>query len=351
MAKKDKFRTNIGGQALIEGIMMRGPDKVAIVVRRPDKTLAIKEEPYIPLKQRNKLLGLPLVRGACSLVISLISGMNALMWAAEQALDEDDKPKVTKKLEETIEKLNEAEGAEKQETSESSDTAMGKMGVSKKEEKGIFVMAIILGLAIAVGLFIVLPNFLGGLLFNRFGEDVDRVYRVLFETSVRVALLVLYMLAVSRMKDIQRTFSYHGAEHKAIACYEAGEPLTVENVTRHTRFHPRCGTSFLLMVMLVSFGAFLLIEIPIRNYVDTGNLLIRSGIKLAILPLVVGVTYEINRYIGAHDNWFTRFLRAPGIWLQRITTNEPDESMIEIGIEALTCVLPSQQADAEWGKE
>lgn len=319
MAKKEPFRTNIGGQALIEGIMMRGPDKVAVVVRLPDGTTEFKEDPYVPLKERSPLLAVPIVRGAVSFVLSLVMGTNALMWAAEKAIAEEP-------------------GAVSKEGSKKND----------KMEKAAFGFAVVLGLLLAIALFTVLPTYLGQFFARWTGSGL---YRNLLETLLRLVLLVLYMLAVSRGKDIQRVFGYHGAEHKSIACYEAGEELTVENVRRFSRFHPRCGTSFLLMVVIVSLLTFMLVSVLTTGVLNTENPLIRIGLRLALLPFVVGITYEINRFAGAHDNVFTRVLRAPGQWLQRITTCEPDDSMIEIGIDALKRVIPATQEDAEWGRE
>ncbi|MCL2030726.1 MAG: DUF1385 domain-containing protein [Oscillospiraceae bacterium] len=334
--KDGAFRTNIGGQALIEGIMMRGPDKVAAVARRPDGTLAVQEQPYIPLKERNALLGLPVVRGAASLVVSLAVGMKTLMWAAEQVLEE-----------ETPEDADSP--PETPEPPEPRDPSAGaKTAKAKKSDTGLLVISLLLGLVLAVGLFTVLPTFLGGLIARWTG---DGFLRNLLETLLRVLILVGYMLAVSQMKDIKRVFAYHGAEHKTIACYEAGQPLTPENVKRFPRFHPRCGTSFLLMVLLVSLVAFMLVGLVLTRWVDLGHPLIRVATRLAILPFVAGIAYEINRFIGAHDNGFTRFLRAPGLWLQRITTKEPDGDMIAVGIDALSRVIPAKQADAEWGRE
>lgn len=337
MDKKEAFRTNIGGQALIEGIMMRGPDKTAVVVRLPDGTTEAKEDPYIPLKQRSPLLALPVVRGAVSFVLSLMLGGQALMWAAERALNEETgDPKKSDIPDETADQTN---------TTDQARDIKPKSKASERGEKVAFTVAIVLGLLLAVGLFTVLPT----LIFSHWTGG--KLGRNLLETLLRLVILVLYMLLVSRGKDIQRVFSYHGAEHKTIACYEANEELTVENVRRFSRFHPRCGTSFLLMVVLVSLLVFILVSALTEGVLDTNNSLIRIGLKLALLPFVVGFTYEINRFVGAHDNGFTRFLRAPGLWLQRITTREPDDSMIEVGISALTLVIPVSKVDAEWGRE
>ncbi|MDR0249681.1 MAG: DUF1385 domain-containing protein [Oscillospiraceae bacterium] len=300
MSGKDKFRTAIGGQALIEGILMRGPGKTAMVARTPAGIVA-EEKEYTPLKEKNKILGFPLIRGVANFSLSMYDGMKALTWSAEQAVEEEEKESAGSKL--------------------------------------VMAAGVLLGLALAIGLFTVLPSFIGGLLSPRTG---DGVLRNLTETGLRLSVLILYMLAVSRMKDIRRVFAYHGAEHKTIACYEAGEELTADNVKKYSRFHPRCGTSFLLMVVLISLLAFM--------WVSFNNLFVRVALRLAMLPIVVAAAYEVNRLIGRHDNALTFVLRAPGLWLQRITTREPDESMIEVGIDALSRVVPPQKGADEWGR-
>jgi uncharacterized protein YqhQ len=199
-------------------------------------------------------------------------------------------------------------------------------------------IAVAFGIALSVGIFMLLPAFLTGL----FGmESMPGIVRNLIEGGVRMVILVGYLALVSRMKDIQRVFSYHGAEHKSIACYEAREELTVENVRRHSRFHPRCGTSFLLMVVIIGIVVFSIV-VPFEN------LVIRVAARLVLLPVVVSLTYELNRFVGRHDNPVSRFVRAPGLWLQRLTTNEPDDSMIEVGIAALKMVIPEKKGDDEW---
>lgn len=317
MSEQKQFKTTIGGQALMEGIMMRGPERTVAVVRAPEG-LVYKESDTKLLKDRYPIAGVPVIRGAIALVSSLKMGMEYLTWSAEYYPEEEtDKPS---KLDLWLEKH------------------------SKGAEKVVMGVAMVLAVILAVGLFTVLPTFLGGLLEPVLGSGF---LRNLCETLLRVALLIGYMALVSRMKDIKRTFMYHGAEHKSIACYEAGEALTVENVRRHSRFHPRCGTSFLLTAVLTSLIVFLLMS-SVFTFLDWNNNLLRVGVRLLMLPLVVGVSYEINRYAGAHDNVFSRILRAPGLWLQRLTTVEPDDGMIEVGIEALTRVIPAQRGKDAW---
>lgn len=309
--KNTGFKTSIGGSALIEGIMMRGPDKSAIVVRGKD-SLVTKEETFTPLKDKYPILGLPVVRGIVGFVSSLSTAMKALTFSAEAAGIEESESKFDKWLE-------------------------NKFG-STAVTKFVTGLAMVIGVVLSIGLFIVLPAFLAGLFTKHVAELGN--WRSAFEGGVRLTLFLLYIILVSKMSDMKRVFSYHGAEHKAIHCYEAGDELTVENVRKHSRFHPRCGTSFLVMVMLIGVVAFLWVTSP--------NLFVRVGIKLLMLPLVAGVSYEINRYLGKHDNLFSRIVRAPGLWMQNLTTNEPDDSMIEVGIEALIKVIPNEKGADEW---
>ena len=324
MAKQRKkpFFTSIGGQALIEGIMMRGPDKTAMVVRNQEGGLEAKESPYIPLKQRAPILALPFLRGVVSFVLSMKEGMKAMTWSAEFFPEEEGEPS---KMDAWLDKH-----------------------LGKNAEKIAVGVGVVLGLVLALGLFTFLPTLLAGLLETWIGED--GLVRNLVETGIRLVILLGYMLLVSQMKDIKRVFGYHGAEHKSIACYEAGDELTVENVRKHSRFHPRCGTSFLLMVVLISMVFFLIVGELVGGFIDMGQMFNRVTVRLAILPLVVAFAYEINRLLGMHDNWFTRIIRAPGIGLQHITTKEPDDSMIEVGIEAIKRVLPQEQGTDKWGK-
>lgn len=290
---------------------MRGPDKTAIVVRGKDG-LVIKEEKYTPVKDKYPILGLPVVRGVAAFAGSMSTAMKALTFSAEAAGIEESESKFDKWLEEKF-----------------GDTVVTKLVTG---------VAMVIGVALSVGLFIVLPAFLAGL----FSEHVAVLgnWRAVFEGGVRLTLFIAYIVLVSKMSDMKRVFAYHGAEHKTIHCYESGEELTVENVKKHTRFHPRCGTSFLMMVMLIGIVAFL--------WVTSTNILVRVGLKLLMLPIVAGISYEINRYLGKHDNLLSRIVRAPGIWLQNLTTNEPDDDMIEVGIKALTLAIPDEKGADEW---
>jgi len=333
MAKKiqdtcqEKFRTMIGGQALIEGIMMRGPEKDAIAVRTKDGVkLDIKPRKIRP---KGSVTTWPLIRGAVGFFDAQVAGVKALMQSADLAPEE---------LQEEPSKF---------------DLWLEKKLGSEKFQKAIVGFAVALGLCFSVALFFVLPMLIGGWLDPLLP---NQLLQNLVEGLIRVVIFAGYMLLVSQMKDMKRVFAYHGAEHKTIRCYEAGLPLTVENVRKMTRLHPRCGTSFLLVVMLLSILVFslassvLLTAVPGLAQMEGTFLyrIIMIVFKLIMLPLVVAVAYEINRWVGRHDNWFTRLLTAPGMWFQNFTTNEPDDSMIEVGIAAVEAVLPEQKGADLW---
>ena len=328
-ATNEKFKTMIGGQALIEGIMMLGPDKSAVVVRTKNGI----ESKVTPLKKSEgfSVKKLPLIRGVFNFCKSMKVGVQALMYSADLFAEDDETetPAKQSKFDAWLEKK-----------------------LSGEKGQGILVtLSVILGICFSVALFFVLPSLLGSVI-NRWITSNELV-RNLLEGLLRILIFLTYMFLVSRMKDMRRVFSYHGAEHKTIRCYEARLPLTVENVRKQTRLHPRCGTSFLFVVMIVSILVFSIatpILRPITPVFDSGvlNALVRVVLKLLLLPIVVSISYEFNRLVGRHDNWLTRALSAPGMWLQYLTTNEPDDSMIEVGIEALTLVLPEKEGDDRW---
>ncbi len=309
---QEKFKTMIGGQALIEGIMMRGPKKQSIVVRTPEG-LVVKTEELKLSKSKNPLWKLPLIRGVVNFGSSMICGIKALMYSAEFFPEEE--VQEPSKLDLWLEK---------------------KLG-SEKMEKAVIYFALVLGLAFSVGMFILLPTFLSGLIPGLEGHIVARS---LIEGLLKILIFFGYLFLVSRMKDMKRVFSYHGAEHKTIRCYEAQLPLTVENVRPQTRKHPRCGTSFLLIVVCISILCGAVIRVD--------NTLLRMGLHLLLLPVIVAVSYEFNRFVGRHDNWLTRILTAPGQWMQSFTTFEPDDSMIEVAIKALEEVLPDEEGADQW---
>ena len=324
---QEKFKTTIGGQALIEGIMMRGPDKDAIVVRAKEglhiETMPRKKNP--PKSWKN----LPFIRGIFNFFDAQVVGIKALLRSADLAPEEmQEEPS---KFDRWLEK---------------------KLG-NEAFQKAIVGIAMCMGLGLSVVLFFLLPMIIGGL-FDRWITSNLGVN--LIEGLIRMVIFLGYMLLISRMEEMRRVFSYHGAEHKTIRCYEAGLPLTVENVRQQTRLHPRCGTSFLLVVMVISILVFsvassaLLAVVPALETIrgSFGYRLLMIVFKLLLLPLVVGITYEINRWAGRNDNGFTRILTAPGMWLQNFTTNEPDDSMIEVGIAAVEAVLPEQEGADRW---
>ena len=311
-AKSCCFRTSIGGQALIEGILMRGPKKQAIVCRTQDG-LVEKTEELKFIKDRYPILGWPFIRGCATFLDSMVKGMQALTYSAELVpMEEQGEPD---KLDQWIEKHFPED----------------------KAQKLIIGVAVTMGIALAVLLFVFLPAFIVGMI-----KPLTQSYLVrnLSEGLLRVVILLLYMRLCCCMSDIKRLFSYHGAEHKTIFCYEHGKPLTVENVREESRFHPRCGTSFLLVVVVVS--------ILVNAVVRLDNTFARMGCHLLLLPLVVGISYEINRWCGRHDNWLSAILSAPGKWLQHMTTNEPDDSMIECAIRAMELVIPEEKGSDAW---
>jgi len=314
--KQCAFRTSIGGQALIEGILMRGPEKQAIVVRSPEG-LVTKVEELKLIRDKYPILGLPVLRGAVTFLSSMINGIKALMYSADYFPDEDlSQPG---KLDLWLEKH-----------------------VPAEKLQGVLIwVSLVLSLGLSLGLFMLLPTFLAGLADPYIHSAA---VHNLIEGLVKIVIFLGYMILVSRQKDVARVFQYHGAEHKTIFCYEAGLDLTVENARVQPMHHPRCGTSFLFVVIIVSilFSSLVLTQLEWRSF------WVRVLVHLALLIPVVGVTYEFNRWVGRHDNVLTRVLSAPGLWLQNFTTNEPDDSMLEVAIEALKLVLPEEKGKDEW---
>ena len=328
MANNEKFKTSIGGQALIEGIMMRGPELDAVVIRGKDG-LQVETTPR-KIRPKKSPLSWPLIRGAVNFFDSQVVGVKALMRSADLSVDEIEEEQPSK-LDLWLEK---------------------KLG-NKGFQNFLVGTSVFLGLAMSIGLFFLLPMIVSSL----FDSVITSTLLLhLLEGLVRIAIFVVYIVLVSKMKEMKRVFAYHGAEHKTIRCYEAGLPLTVENVRKQTRLHPRCGTSFLLVIMLLSILIFsiassgLLAIFPGLEAMrgQFAYKLIMIGFKLLLLPLVVAVGYEFNRLIGRHDNWLTRILTAPGQWFQNFTTNEPTDDMIEVGIAALEAVLPTNEGDDRW---
>ena len=311
------FKTMCGGQALIEGIMMRGPKKQSIVVRKPDGELAIQEKELKLIKERYPILGWPLIRGVVNFGDSMYNGVTALLYSAEFFPEEEETE--PSKFELWLEK---------------------KLG-SEKMTTFVTALAVVLGLCMSIALFFFLPTMLGTAV--TFLTD-SMLARNVAESLLKIVIFVGYLALCSRMKDMRRIFSYHGAEHKTIFCYEAGLPLTTENVRRQPRHHPRCGTSFLFVVIFVS----ILVSTVVFAIWPVHNALLRFLAHLLMLPAIVGVSYEFNRWVGRHDGPITRLLIKPGLWLQNFTTFEPDDSMIEVAITALNLVLPEQQGEDTW---
>ena len=413
-------RTSIGGQALLEGIMMRGPRRSAIAVRKPDGGIMLETEETAPLSK--KINRIPVVRGVYSFVSSMMIGYKALMRSAEIAMPEDEeegvkpsaaKPEVpsaeaaeaAEKTAETAEQAAEAaeqtakaaediaetaeraaeaaeqtakaaediaetaeraaEAAEKNAgtaeksaeaataAKESADAAGNGTATENKKNGGmtaVMILSAVLGVALALLLFKVIPGAVYGLLAKLFPGMTGTGYgysllRSALTGIMKVMILVGYMAAVSQMKDIRRTFMYHGAEHKSIFCYEKGLELTVENVRKQIRFHPRCGTSFLVLSVLVSIFFTMFIPAQLVPGSEILNVLARTGIGLLLLPVIMGCGYELIKFAGRHDNTFTKIISAPGVWLQHITTKEPEDGMIECAIAALKEVIPDDGSD------
>ena len=325
--EQEKFKTMIGGQALIEGIMMRGPEKDAVVVRTKDE-LKIEVTPR-KIHPKGSFCTWPLIRGVVGFFDSQVTGVKALMKSADFSPEET--PEEPSKLDLWLEK---------------------KLG-DKGFQNFIISVAVFLGLAMSIGLFFLLPMIVGSVVSNWI--DSNLVLNLL-EGLVRIIIFVTYIALISQMNEMKRVFSYHGAEHKTIRCYEAGLPLTVENIRKQTRLHPRCGTSFLLVVMILSILVFsvassLLLAI-VPDLADMRGQFLYSLImivfRLLLLPLIVAISYEINRFVGRHDNGFTKALTAPGMWFQNFTTREPDDSMIEVAITAVEAVLPEEAGADRW---
>ena len=396
-------KTSIGGQALMEGIMMRGPKKSAMAVRNPQGEIVL-EVTDIAKDKRPFITKIPIARGVYNFVNSMIIGYKALMRSAEiSGLEEIEeelaKEKAAKKAakkakkegklpteenasvetvaeeivaeeaiaeetiaeetvaeeavaEEAVAEETEAEAADAEDVAATEEPTVEKSDVKPEKKKSsglttaITVIAGVLGVALALVLFIFLPDFLAGLASDPLPNST--VWRPIFAGILKILILIIYMALVCLMKDIRRTFEYHGAEHKTIFCYEAGLELTVENVRKQRRFHPRCGTSFLILMLIVSIGIGLCIDpiyMAITGNPEPTNKLLFSLIKLCLLPITMGIGYELIKLAGRHDNLFTRIISAPGMWLQRLTVKEPTDDMIECAIKAFEAVVPEDNSD------
>lgn len=298
MSNKTKFKTRIGGQAVLEGIAMKGVDKTCLAVRTPEGDIHTE----IFATTRPAILRVPIIRGPVAMISSMIAGVKYINRSADIAYPEE---------------------------------------AAKEGEKGDSwsgIIGVLLGALLAVGLFILLPTYATNL-FSTKVADLGS-FKTLVEALLKIVFFVGYLFAVTRLKDIHRVFEYHGAEHKTIFCYEGGMELTVENARTCSRFHPRCGTSFLFLVLIIS--------IMVSSFIPWGSVIVRSLIKLAVLPITMGLAYEVIQLCGRCDNLLTRILSAPGLWMQRLTTFEPDDSQLEVAITSLKAVLPDNPGEASW---
>ncbi len=301
MAKRKGCYSGIGGQAVLEGVMMKNGDKYAVAVRKPDGGIDFNVEDYPGVLAGNKLKKIPFVRGIFNFVDSMILGTRCLNYSASFYEEEEEETSVDKAL----------------------DKVSGGNG-----EKVLTTFVTILSVAMAVGIFIVLPYFLSGLLKDYIRNES---LMTIIEGGIRIVIFILYILAISLMKDIRRLFMYHGAEHKCINCMEHGRPLTVRNVKRSSRQHKRCGTSFIFFVFIVSIVLFFFIQVD--------NTLQKVVLRILLIPVVAGISYEIIRLAGRSNNILVRILSAPGLLVQKLTTKEPDEKMIEVAIAAVEAVF------------
>lgn len=297
--------SGIGGQAVLEGIMMKNQDKYAVAVRKPDQEIELCVKEYKGLTSGKKIISLPFIRGVFNFIDSMILGISTLMYSSKF--------------------YEEEETAEEKSVDKAADKVF-----KEKSESVIMVITVIFSALMAVGLFIVLPSLISDFFKHKF-NIVSYTLVSLIEGMVRITLFILYIFLISRMEDIQRTFMYHGAEHKCINCIEHGLELNVENVLKSSRLHKRCGTSFLFLVMAISIVFFILI--PVEQPV------LKIAVRLLLIPVIAGVSYEVLKFAGRHDGLFVKIVSAPGMALQKMTTKEPDEKMAEVAIKAVEAVF------------
>lgn len=314
MDEKAVHYTRIGGQAVIEGVMMKGPTKIATAVRKSNGEIVVDKKDLNPITSKNKLFKLPIIRGVVSFVSSMVTGVKCLMYSADQVDFEYE------------------EGYEESKFEKWLDEKFG-----DKISDIVIYFSVFVSLIFSVGLFMILPNLIAGV-FKIITDN--RIILNLIEGAIRIGIFLLYIALVSQMKDIRRVFEYHGAEHKTIATYESGEELTVENARKYPRLHPRCGTSFLLIVMVISIIFF--------SVLSWENVWERLIYRLLLLPIVAGLSYEVITFTGKSKNRCVKWLTRPGLWLQKLTTREPDDSQIEVAIEALKNVLTGNKEDDKW---
>ncbi len=314
---------NIGGQAVMEGVMMRHKDRYAVAVRKENHEIEVKSDTHISYGKRFHVSGIPIIRGAFAFVDSLVLGMQTLTWSASFFEEEESADAAGRKKEAAAE----VSGKKEEEPAADSD-------------KGFMVLTVILSLALSIGLFMVLPFFISNI-FRR-ATDSGLLLGII-EGLVRLMIFIAYIVLISRMKDIQRLFMYHGAEHKTINCIEHGEELTPENAAKYSRFHKRCGTSFLFIVMFVSIAFFLLFFqiFPIESMV------LKVVCRILMVPLIAGVSYEIIQWAGRHDSGLVCLVSKPGFWMQKFTTKEPDLEMLEVAIASIEAIYDWREFQKE----
>lgn len=301
-------KVNIGGQAVLEGVMMKGPESYALAVRTPEKEIDVQVTEYKSVGEKHKIARIPIIRGVINFIESLYIGIGTLMKSSEY-YDEEEEEKTS----------DEKPKKEKREKTEKEKAVA---------EKAYMIGTLIMSLVIAIGIFMLIPVFLANFMKH---VTENQLIINLTEGVLRLLLFLGYVALISLMKDIKRTFMYHGAEHKTINCLEAGDDLTVENVKKHTRLHKRCGTSFVFIVMFISIIVFM--------FVKTDVLWMKMVSRILLIPFIAGISYEFIRYAGRHENAFANILSKPGLWVQRLTTREPDDDMIEVAIASVDAVI------------
>lgn len=308
-------QVSIGGQAVLEGVMMKNDDKYAVAIRKPDNEIEVKISEFKPAGSRFALFKVPIIRGVVNFIESLVIGVKTLTYSAD-FLEEEEEPKTDRKKEDTDEKKTD-------------EDKTNRNGTDKNNSDNLWMFGTVaLSIVVAVGLFMLLPAFLASLL-----DKVIKNHFVLglIEGVIRLIIFMIYVVLISRMKEIKRTYMYHGAEHKCINCLEHGDALTVENVMKHTRFHKRCGTSFLFIVMIVSILVFMCI--------DTDTMALRLLYRVLLVPVIAGISYEFIKYAGRSESLIANLLSKPGLWVQRLTTKEPEADMVEVAIKSVEGVL------------
>lgn len=308
-------QVSIGGQAVLEGVMMKNDDKYAVAIRKPDNEIEVKISEFKPAGSRFALFKVPIIRGVVNFIESLVIGVKTLTYSAD-FLEEEEEPKTDRKIEDTDEKKTD-------------EDKTNRNGTDKNNSDNLWMFGTVaLSIVLAVGLFMLLPAFLASLL-----DKVIKNHLVLglIEGVIRLIIFMIYVVLISRMKEIKRTYMYHGAEHKCINCLEHGDALTVENVMKHTRFHKRCGTSFLFIVMIVSILVFMCI--------DTDTMALRLLYRVLLVPVIAGISYEFIKYAGRSESLIANLLSKPGLWVQRLTTKEPEADMVEVAIKSVEGVL------------